>query len=112
MGKLNRELSESEKRQIPELQKLSFDFYYRLAIGGEPLTYSYREPDTPKGRDMQVEVNAMANKKLEGVIVDIAFDSDWSARWVRTSKCADFYLMPDNVWQESSYDGSEFEEKR
>ena len=112
MSKLNRELSESEKRQITELQKLSFDFYYHLALGGEPLTYSYREPDTPKGRDMQVEVNAIANKKLEGVIVDIAFDSDWSARWVRTSKCADFYLMPDNVWQESSYDGSEFEEKR
>ena len=111
MGKLNRELSESEKRQIPELQKLSFDFYYRLAIGGEPLTYSYREPDTPKGQDTQVEVNATINKKLESVIVDMDFNSDWSARWVRTSKSETFYLTPDNVWRESSYDGSEFKEK-
>ena len=63
MSKLNRELSESEKRQIPELQKLSFDFYYRLALGGEPLTYSYREPDAPKEQETQVEVNAKINKK-------------------------------------------------
>lgn len=111
MSKLNRELSESEKRQIPELQKLSFDFYYRLALGGEPLTYSYREPDAPKEQETQVEVNAKINKKLEGVIVDIDFDSDWSARWVRASKSETFYLTPDNVWRESSYDGVEFKEK-
>ncbi len=111
MGKFNRELSESEKRQIQELQRLSFDFYYRLALGGEPLTYSCRESDNPQGQETQVEVSAKINKKLEGVLVDIDFDSDWAARWVRTSRSEAFYLTPDNAWQESSYDGSEFEKK-
>jgi hypothetical protein len=59
---------------------------------------------------VQVEVEAKLPKKTEGVLVTIDFCSD-QGKWMHKSDAMVTYLVTkDNMWRESSYDGSEFEE--
>lgn len=99
---MNDNVKASYGQQVNELQKLSYDFYAGLASGKEPLTYAY-SLDDKEDKGIQVEVNAVVMSP-DQLRVDIDFDSDWSARWIKKTDGFYFTLTPDNKWIASTFE--------
>lgn len=80
--------------QIVELKKLSFGFYYGIALSKEPLTYTYKDDSEV---EHQIEVFFQDFSEDE-IILCVSIDTNWSGRFDKSSNLAVYSVKSDGSW--------------
>ena len=87
-------------KQIEELQKLSFQFYFSIAKSKEPLTFTFVDSEST---EHQCEV-FFDNISDDELIVYFGFDSEWQARFKETSNTYGYALSSKDEWADIKKD--------